>query len=315
MSVFSPRIRVPAGARPHAQRMLLRALCAGFAVSAASAEPIGQLTAVEGQVERRSSNQAGWQAAALDHRLYLGDWIRTQRSSRAKILLQDDSVLSVDEETELGLDQSVIGAAGGAPHPVIEQVSGQVLTAVGETFGGQTRLEVHTPTAVLGIKGTIFEVRVREETLACVYRGAVSIRNANPAVKGELEVPEGWCREVREGKPPGPPQAPPRDFRSTGPGPGSDAVLPQIEALLFRGEGSGVATGSAGDLGGGRGTGRGDLFDWIADVPPVAAAGEQETEPAAEIEFEAPYEDPRDTDSAAIVEPISVGGGEAPPEN
>ncbi len=294
-----------------APRAALGALCLGLAAPVAAAEPIGQVAAVEGQVDLRSFAAAAsaWQPAALDQALELGDWIRTQRNARARILLANDSVLSVDEETELGLDQAVVGAAGGRPHPVIQQVSGQVLTAVGEAFGGQTRLEVHTPTAVLGVKGTVFEVRVRRETLACVYQGNVSVRNANPAVKGEELIPEGWCREVHRDRPPGPPQAPPRDFRSAGPGPEAGPLAPQIDALLFP-----PGDAAAGGPGGGRGSGQRDLFDWIADVPPVAAAADEGVEPDGGPGVEPAYEDAPDAALATggLLPAISVGGGEAP---
>lgn len=275
------------------------AACALLAAAAAGAEPVGLVTGVEGQVEIRSGRGTTWAPAALDHQLQLGDWIRTQRAARARILLADDTLLSVDEETELSLDESVLGSATGKPHSVIQQLSGQVLTAVGETFGGETRLEVHTPTAVVGVKGTVFEVRVRKETLTCVYDGKVAVRNANPAVNGEELVPEGFCREVRLGQPPGPVQAPPRDFRSTGPGPEGGAQESALEALLFhRGE---------------QGGGRDDLFDWIADVPPVAAPAEELPElGGGGAGLEAPYEDPVDAALASGQSGISVGGGETP---
>jgi hypothetical protein len=298
-----------------------------LAAGAVAAEPVGQIVGIEGQVSVKQSAGPSYVPAALDGRLELGDWIRTERASRAKLLLRGDTLISVDEETEFGLDESVLGGAGGAPTRVIEQVSGQIMTTVGETFGGAARLEVHTPTAVLGIKGTVFEVRVRDATLVCVHDGRVSARNRNETVKGELEVSPGWCREVREGQPPSGLISPPRDFRSTGPGPGTGGSLPGIEALLF-GRDANLAQVSSGpgengpafggeELGGGRGSGhRGDLFDWIAEVPPVGAAPDQEGDVHELVDPEAAYEDDVDSDLASSAgisdDAISIGGGEAP---
>lgn len=299
-------------------------LASCLAAAAAGAEPVGQIVGIEGQVGVKSRSGASYRPAALDGRLELGDWIRTERASRAKLLLRGDTLVSVDEETELGVDESVLGGAG-APTRVIEQVSGQMLTTVGETFGGAARLEVHTPTAVLGIKGTVFEVRVREETLVCVHDGRVSARNRDASVTGELEVPPGWCREVQPGKPPGGLISPPRDFRSTGPGPGAGGSLPGIEALLFgrdpnlprvsSGPGENGAAGEP-DLGGG-GTGRrGDLFEWLAEVPPVGAAPDSEGSAPENVDPEAAYESDVDTDLAGnegiAGEGVSIGGGETP---
>lgn len=181
------------------QTGLRSALLAGVLALAApaGAEPIGFLAVVEGDVQVQRAGGGGFAAAAVDLDVEIGDTIRTGRDALAKLVLVDDTVLTVDEETELEIDHYVVGSAASSEPSRINLLGGHVRTRVGEAFGGPTRLEMHTPTAVIGVKGTewlTWYLRQLRTTIVCVVSGVVTVEN--PAVTGIQEPPIGTCSEV-----------------------------------------------------------------------------------------------------------------------
>ena len=125
-----------------------------------AAEPIGFVAAVQGKVDLLRANESTWTAAVIDEDIHAGDTLRTGLDSVAKIVLLDDTVLGLGEDTELLINNLVLGPDAVTEPSVLRQVRGQVRTRVGEAFGGGTRIQVHTPTAIMGVKGTEGTTRV-----------------------------------------------------------------------------------------------------------------------------------------------------------
>ena len=201
----------------------------------ARAQSVGFVAAVSGSVEIQTAGSTSWAAAALDGPIRMGDSVKTGQDSFAKILLADDTVLSLGEETEVLIDRIVVGDLATRERSIVQQLKGQILISVGEAFGGPTRLEVHTPTAVVGVKGTIFETRIREETLACNREGQIFVRNIDPSIGGEVLIPQGMCRRVYRGLEPEEPELFPQDFNPVGSGPAvevADVDLDVADAVL-----------------------------------------------------------------------------------
>jgi len=197
---------------------LALALAAGLAAGAAGAEPVGFLAVAEGDVAIQASGATSYAAASLDQEVEIGDTVRTGRDSLAKIVLVDDTMLTIDEETELEIDRYVVGPAATAEPSRIRLLGGHVRAVVGEAFGGPTRLEMHTPTAVIGVKGTewlTWYLRESRLTIVCVVSGNVEVQN--PAVGGIVEPPVGTCSEVLPHLRPRPAELPP-DMKVVAPG-------------------------------------------------------------------------------------------------
>jgi hypothetical protein len=178
-------------------------LAAAFAAllmsAAASADPVGFLATVEGSVEVRAGGVGSFTAAAVDREISIGDTIRTGRDSLAKLVLADDSVITIDEETELVIDHYVVGSGASQEPSKVSLITGHVRTKVGEAFGGSTRLQLHTPTAVIGVKGTewlTWYLSQQQTTYVCVLSGIVTMESSDPAVSGGYEPPVGTCAKV-----------------------------------------------------------------------------------------------------------------------
>ena len=174
----------------------------------AGAEPVGFVAAFEGSVEVQSAGSTSWAAALLDRDLEIGDVVRTGPSSAIKILLADETILALGESTELTIDSYVVGSAATRDPSVLKLLKGKARVLVGEAFGGPTRVEMHTPTAVIGVKGTKFEAYIVEDatrgvwTLVCNLGGSIFVRQIDEktarTVRPQLEL----CTRVLRDRPP-----------------------------------------------------------------------------------------------------------------
>jgi hypothetical protein len=229
----------------------IRNFCAAAAATtalllspAAFAEPVGYLAGVEGTVEVGPGGTS-WEAGATDLALEQGDWLRTGLGSKAKVILNDDTVLSLGEETEVAVETLVAGstvASGGEP-TTLRMLRGKMRTRVGRGFGDDTKLEVHTPTAVVGVKGTDFETHIvssaggpgrpADSTQACTWDGNIFVRSSDPnLLKTIRNVGPGFCSFVRDGFRPDELEVMPSDFESVGSGPSSGASATSSPGLV-----------------------------------------------------------------------------------
>jgi tetratricopeptide (TPR) repeat protein len=126
-------------------------------------------------VEAKRVGAADWQAVAMDDKFCAGDTLRTSAASRADILLGDQSVLRVREQTTLVVQgpkdegSYVLDLLQGAAHFFSRQ--------------GARNLEVQTPYTVAGVRGTEFGVDVADgSTTVRVFEGAVHAANAQGGV-------------------------------------------------------------------------------------------------------------------------------------
>ena len=165
----------------------------------AASEPVGFVAVSNGDVKVQ---QAGaWKAAERDGGVEIGDTIRTGSGASAKIVLVDDTLLQIDEETELRIETWHIGDAATKEISLVRQVRGRLRATVGDAFGGSTKMEVHIPTAAIGIKGTDFEVISDSLWEACLHSGGIDVSNAF----GSASPKPGECVYAYGDKAPGDP--------------------------------------------------------------------------------------------------------------
>ncbi len=147
-----------------------------------AADSVGFVAVATGDVQVQRYGQNSFEAAVQDMEVSVGDTIKTGFDSQAKILLVDDTTLAIDEDTEIVIQSLHVGAAATKDRSIIKQTRGRLRTVVGSAFGGQTRLEVHTPTAVVGVKGTDFtseedkEAKKDDRWLYCLVDGKIEVR-------------------------------------------------------------------------------------------------------------------------------------------
>ncbi len=179
--------------------------CAIGLAGATGAEPVGFVAAAHGDVRVDPGARGSWKAATQDMQVEIGDRVRTELDASAKIVLSDDTLLQLDEDTTITIESFHVGSAATRETSILRQTRGRLRTTVGEAFGGSTKLEVHTPTAAVGVKGTDFETADATETeprwSACLISGGIQVANSF----GAASPPPGSCVYAWSDRAPGDP--------------------------------------------------------------------------------------------------------------
>ncbi len=190
---------------------LLGIVALGISGTAAAA-PVGFVADFRGMVDIQAENVPNWAAAAIDGEVSVGDSIRTEREAFAKILLVDDTLLEIGGDTEILIDRMIVGDLATTERSILREFNGHVRAYVGEKFGGTTRLEIHTPTAIVGVKGSVMEVWVINQggkltTVVANVEGQVWVKSAGTPGASEVMVSEGQSSVIPEGEEPSPSSA------------------------------------------------------------------------------------------------------------
>jgi hypothetical protein len=100
----------------------------------------------------------------LRESVYSKDVIQTQADSRAKALFDDDSILTVGENSRVEVNEFIYDPANNQRSTVLRLLQGKARALVGKFFAGLgSRFEVHTPTAAATARGTYFVVWIEEK--------------------------------------------------------------------------------------------------------------------------------------------------------
>jgi hypothetical protein len=121
-------------------------------------ESVGKFTKVEGRVD---ITRAGSQAEEVNSGtlVYEKDIVRSKSNSKAEILFTDGNILRLAQNTRVEISEYI--NASGRRSTVLNLFRGKIQNRVkkllGSVFGNDgNRYEVHTPTAVCGVRGTDF---------------------------------------------------------------------------------------------------------------------------------------------------------------
>jgi len=162
--------------------------------SAAAAErcesPAGRLVSVQGDVGVQATGASTWLAVGLDHTLCPGDTVRVGKKSRAAVVLVNESVLRIGENSALTI---------GNPTP--EKVSLlKLLQGILHIFSHRPHsLNIATPFVSGAVEGTEFLVRVMpDRAFITVFEGRVLAANG----MGELAVSSGQSIVAAAGQAP-----------------------------------------------------------------------------------------------------------------
>ena len=128
---------------------------------------VGRLATLEGQVEVQQSGMASWRPGKLNDALCQGDTVRAAERSRATVVLVNQAVLRIDQNTAMRLD-NITGVAG-------ERSALSLFKGALQSFSRKPRgFEINTPYLNGSIEGTEFVFRVEdEESTLTVFEGTV----------------------------------------------------------------------------------------------------------------------------------------------
>jgi len=165
-------------------------LLPSLSAAATCEEPVARVVSVQGTVLSQRAGEKQWQEVNLNDTFCPGDNLAAQARSRADILLVNESVLRLNENTAITLEDvknegtSLVDLFKGATH----------------FFSRRPRsLDVRTPFAIAGVRGTEFLVKVEEKsTFMSVFEGEVLASNA----AGSVALKSGQSAVAEQGKAP-----------------------------------------------------------------------------------------------------------------
>jgi len=182
-------------------------------IRVAWAQEVGTVATLEGTADVGRGDT--WTAAALGTAISLGDQVRTGNPGRLSIVFQDDSVLTVADDSQLVIDQQVFNPSGGVVRSLIGLLRGKLNAVVGEYYHEPgSAYEVKTVTAVAGVRGTEFSVSynpITELTEVMAVSGVVQVHSmldptgpgvlvraseVTTAAPGQLPVPPRRADEI-----------------------------------------------------------------------------------------------------------------------
>jgi len=165
-----------------------------------------KVLSIEGQVEiqRQPTNQAQFQKIAfkIEDQLKAGDTIVTGKNGRLVLGLSDGSQAVIAPKTTV-----VIKDLSQSPRTLFNVIRGKTRVHI-EKLGGQPNpYQVNTPTAVIAVRGTIFDVLVDgNETQVFLHEGQVAVTNlALPDQPVILSA--GQATKILMQRPPNPPNS------------------------------------------------------------------------------------------------------------
>ncbi|MCG8513415.1 MAG: FecR family protein [Halanaerobiales bacterium] len=151
----------------------------------ASADNTITITGIEGRVERKIKKSiffdwlkfSQWQQLTANDRLMVGDIIKTGVDSSLEISFVQDIYVKIGQQSRVIIGQRTVTEKG--PAYSLELKAGQLWARVKDAWQELTRFEVVTPSAVAGVRGTLFSVAfINNQTIVTVKEGKVEVRDA-----------------------------------------------------------------------------------------------------------------------------------------
>jgi FecR-like protein len=124
-------------------------------------EGIGFYTAVLGKATVTHLGGAQVLPVKLQDEVLFKDVIQTETDSRTRALFQDDSMLTVGENSRVEIDEYIYNPEKNVRLAIVKLMQGQVRALVSKVFKANgSKFEIHTPSAVAAARGTYFTVWV-----------------------------------------------------------------------------------------------------------------------------------------------------------
>lgn len=188
---------------------LLQGVVASSQSWAQATNRIGTVLTVEGAAEVRAQDITQWERLRFRDAIFLNDTIRTGEGSKIKILLRDDSIMTLAEQSELQFTEFLL--TDQQRRSVVNLLIGKIRVLTTRLFGAGSFTEVHTANAVAGVRGSEEHVQyddtTEKTTMYCASGGGDSCYLLDPLDPTRvLNIPEGHLSEKVGLEPPLPPR-------------------------------------------------------------------------------------------------------------
>ena len=183
---------------------ILTVLVVALATPVAAQTTVGVNAAVENRVQTRSAGERDWRPSVVDGTVRQADAIVTGADSQLLIRLLDQSVLTVGANAAFNVDRFVIDTETDPAGVLVSLARGAFRFVSGSRGAERERVAFRTPTATIGIRGTIIEAAVGSEALELLDAEAgTPLPGDEPdqaavivLVEGEIEIEVDGVRRI-----------------------------------------------------------------------------------------------------------------------
>lgn len=166
-----------------------------------AAESIGQVADLRGEVWITTMGQKPT-PAKFKQSIYIGDTIETKATGAVKILFIDDTLLTLKENSKTLITEFLFNPKAKQRKAVFNVLFGKIRTVVGKFFGQDQPVEIQTPVAIAGIRGTDVGALVKKKlTVWYCFEGSFEAYNIK-FPEQIRKVTEGMSTKVFENLPP-----------------------------------------------------------------------------------------------------------------
>ena len=130
---------------------------------AAEGKRTATITSLEGKAEIKLAGQSSWTAVQSGATINEGDTLKTDAKSRAVLAIGSKSevgTVEVSEKSQLLLSAMMFDQKANTSKTLLDLAMGEVLIKAQKVQGEQSKFEVKTPTSIVGVRGTVFRVKV-----------------------------------------------------------------------------------------------------------------------------------------------------------
>ena len=243
---------------------LVMGLATAVLTTQANTQPAGVVLLANGEAKAQQNTEA---TRTLSRRsdIYVGDRITTGNESQVQLRMKDGAMVALGANAEFVIKAYSEASKGDKKdEAVLSLVKGGLRTISGQI--AKSSYAMNTPTATLGIRGTVFDVYVRDNGSTVVI-----LRNGQVVVNGlaggiEALTQPGLASSINVGSAPTKPAPPPADVLDYLRG-----ILPSIPDNVTWESSDNGATVTAGE----------DIINIINDLPPeIQGDGSAPGEPA-----------------------------------
>jgi len=138
----------------------------------------GSFTSLKGEVTIQHAEAEDWEEAEIDMPVFPGEKIKTGEKSEAELMLDDGSMLRIEEKTTIEIIASEIdnNNSGKKKNFLMKLGIGKILNNFKKAEGSGSKYGITTGSAVIGVRGTEFSVEcIDEKTDVEVYEGEVEV--------------------------------------------------------------------------------------------------------------------------------------------
>jgi len=131
---------------------------------------------LKGKAEVQRSGERAWRPAELQMTVHPGDKLSTEAGAELEIRLDDGSVLKMKDKGLLEIDAMEKQAKPLTTITSLKLGLGRLLGCVRKLSSRESRFDISTPTAVAGVRGTVFAVFAEDDSTGLdVLQGQVAV--------------------------------------------------------------------------------------------------------------------------------------------